>query len=122
MTALRWPAIDQSLHESPKRVHVEGAVFHVVGDVVGPRLGELFALFVTAVIHLCVVSWLSLLEQFDGFVNPLRGVGLVAPLLCGQSDDTNDHREREESCFPHDLRSLKKETWDTGGRKPAFRL
>ena len=56
VAALGRPAVDEPLHEAAQGVHVEGAVLHVVGDVVGPGLRQAHALLVAAPVHLRVVD------------------------------------------------------------------
>jgi hypothetical protein len=78
VAAARRASVHQTLHERTQRADVEGAVLHFVVDVVGPRLGHLLPLVVSASAGGCVVDRLALLQEFHSLVDVLRFVRLGA--------------------------------------------
>ena len=69
---------------------LNGFCSRVVGDVVGPCLGELSAFLVAPAFDLGVVDRLVLREQLDHLVEPLRGIGVVGLSCCETGDGDNN--------------------------------
>ena len=102
VATLGWPTVNQPLHEPAKLVHIEGAVLHVVGNVVSPSLSQLLAFLVAAFIDLRVVRWLSCLKKFNDFIHAL-GTVRVTRLLRRERRDNHKQRNGNKCQFPHDV-------------------
>jgi len=66
--AVRWTAIDKTVHVVVEAGHIERTVLHTYVDVVGPRVSVLESLFVCQYVTCMtavVVDRLVLLKEFD---------------------------------------------------------
>ena len=108
--APRGTAVGEPMHELHQPAHVEGAVLHVVGDVVRPRLRQRAPSVVLAgadAVDELEVHRLTLLQQLDRFVDTPHGP--YEPQRCRPTVSSREYTSHDRAAARGGIR------WRTSG-------